>query len=138
MILKRIRNILRWVVVLFFSTTILAVVVYRFLPVYFTPLMFIRCFQQVADGESITLHHHWVSMDKISPHMPVAVMASEDGRFLKHHGFDFNAIENAAKNNAAEVRYMEPQPSVSRLPRMFFYGQVAHGPVRDLRCILLS
>ena len=94
MILKRIRNILRWVVVLFFSTTILAVVVYRFLPVYFTPLMFIRCFQQVADGESITLHHHWVSMDKISPHMPVAVMASEDGRFLKHHGFDFNAIEN--------------------------------------------
>lgn len=32
--------------------------------------------------------------------MPVAVMASEDGRFLKHHGFDFNAIENAAKNNA--------------------------------------
>ena len=98
MILKRIRNILRWVVVLFFSTTILAVVVYRFLPVYFTPLMFIRCFQQVADGESITLHHHWVSMDKISPHMPVAVMASEDGRFLKHHGFDFNAIENAAKN----------------------------------------
>ena len=62
--------------------------------------MIIRCFQQVADGESITLHHHWVSMDKISPHMPVAVMASEDARFLKHHGFDFNAIESAAKNNA--------------------------------------
>ena len=39
-------------------------------------------------------------MDKISPHMPVAVMASEDARFLKHHGFDFNAIESAAKNNA--------------------------------------
>ena len=98
MILKKIRNIVRWVVVLFFSTTILAVVAYRFIPVYVTPLMIIRCFQQVADGESITLHHHWVSMDKISPHMPVAVMASEDARFLKHHGFDFNAIESAAKN----------------------------------------
>ena len=24
--------------------------------------MFIRCFQQVADGESITLHHHWVKL----------------------------------------------------------------------------
>ena len=99
MILKKIRNIVRWVVVLFFSTTILAVVAYRFIPVYFTPLMFIRCFQQVADGESITLHHHWVSMDKISPHMPVAVMASEDSRFLLHHGFDFDAIGNAAKRN---------------------------------------
>ena len=100
MILQKIKNIIRWVVVLFFSTTILAVVAYRFIPVCFTPLMFIRCFQQVADGESITLHHHWVSMDKISPHMPVAVMASEDARFLKHHGFDFGAIESAAKNNA--------------------------------------
>ncbi len=99
-ILKRIRKICQWVVVLFFSTTILAVVAYRFLPVYFTPLMFIRCFQQVADGESITLHHHWVSKDKISRHMPVAVMASEDSRFLKHHGFDFEAIRHAARNNA--------------------------------------
>lgn len=64
------------------------------------PLMIIRCFQQVADGESITLHHHWVSMDKISPHMPVAVMASEDARSSPFMGFDFNAIESAAKNNA--------------------------------------
>lgn len=87
-------------VVLFFSTTILAVVAYRFIPVYITPLMVIRCFQQVADGESIKLHHHWVPMDNISEHMPVAVMASEDQRFLLHHGFDFGAIQNAARNNA--------------------------------------
>ena len=100
MILKKIRNIVRWVVVLFFSTTILAVVAYRFIPVYLTPLMIIRCFQQVSEGKSITLYHHWVPMARISPHMPVAVMASEDSRFLKHHGFDFNAIESAARNNA--------------------------------------
>jgi len=86
-------------VVLFFSSTILAVMAYRFLPVYITPLMVIRCFQQVGRGESLTMHHHWVSFDKISPHMPVAVMASEDQRFLKHHGFDFGAIENAARHN---------------------------------------
>lgn len=86
-------------VALFFSTTILAVVIYRFFPVYFTPLMFIRCAQQFSDDKSLTLHHHWVSMDKISEHMPVAVMASEDQRFLLHHGFDFGAIENAAKHN---------------------------------------
>lgn len=98
--MKKIRNIIRWVVVLFFSTTILAVVAYRFIPVYITPLMVIRCFQQIADGESIKLHHHWVSMDNISEHMPVAVMASEDQRFLLHHGFDFGAIQNAARNNA--------------------------------------
>ena len=46
MILKKIKNIVKWVVVMFLSTTILAVVAYRFIPVYVTPLMFIRCFQQ--------------------------------------------------------------------------------------------
>ncbi len=100
MILKKIKKTCQWVVVLFFSTTILAVVAYRFIPVYLTPLMFIRCFQQVTEGKSITMHHHWVSIDKISRHMPVAVMASEDARFMKHHGFDFEAIQHAARNNA--------------------------------------
>lgn len=92
-------KIVRWVLALFFGSTILAVVAYRFIPVYITPLMVIRCFQQVADGKDITLHHHWVPLDNISPHLPVAVMASEDQRFLIHHGFDFNAIANAAKRN---------------------------------------
>lgn len=138
MILKKIKNIVKWVVVLFFSTTILAVVAYRFIPVYVTPLMFIRCFQQVADGESITLHHHWISMDKISPHMPVAVMASEDARFLKHHGFDFNAIESAAKNNARGGKVHGASTIVSRLLRMSSCGLAVHGPARDLKSTLPS
>ena len=36
--------------------------------------------------------------------MPVAVMASEDQYFLKHHGFDFKAIEQAALKNAERSR----------------------------------
>ena len=31
--------------------------------------------------------------------MPQAVMASEDAKFLQHHGFDYEAIEHAAKRN---------------------------------------
>lgn len=98
-ILKKIRSILKWMVVAFFGTTILSVVLLRFLPVYFTPLMFIRLVQQWGRGEELRLHHRWVSLDEISPYLPQAVMASEDQRFLVHHGFDFKAIENAAKHN---------------------------------------
>ena len=86
-------------VVAFFGSTILAVVLLRFLPVYFTPLMFIRCYEQWKDGSEIRLKHSWVSIDEMSPSMPVAVMASEDARFLKHHGFDYEAIEKAAMRN---------------------------------------
>lgn len=94
-----ISKILKWVVVAFFGSTILVTVLYRFIPVYYTPLMFIRCFQQIGEGKSIRMHHHWVPMSEISPHMPVAVMASEDQRFLLHHGFDYQAIEKAALHN---------------------------------------
>lgn len=93
--MKLIIKFVRWGVALFFASTILTVVAYRFIPVYVTPLMVIRSFE----SGSLTMHHHWVSLEKMSPHMPVAVMASEDQRFLLHHGFDYEAIEKAAVHN---------------------------------------
>ena len=92
-------KVVRWGGALFFASSILSVILLRFLPVYVTPLMFIRTFQQLGSGESVVWHHHWVPLDAISPHLPVAVMASEDQRFLLHHGFDYDAIEKAAKRN---------------------------------------
>lgn len=86
-------------VVAFLGSTILAVVTLRFMPVYFTPLMFIRVGQQITSGERIKLKHHWVSIDEMAKDMPLAVMSSEDQRFLMHHGFDFDAIQQAAKEN---------------------------------------
>lgn len=77
---------------------------FRFVPVFFTPLMIIRCFEQVKDGKTMRLHHKWVPLEEISPHMPVAVMASEDQRFLLHHGFDYDAIEKAAIHNMGSKR----------------------------------
>ena len=101
-LLRRIRIVLQWVVVAFFGSTILAVVVLRFVPVYFTPLMFIRLGQQISDGKTLKMHHHWVPLEEMSPSLPVAVMASEDQRFMQHHGFDFKAIEKAAKRNCTQ------------------------------------
>ena len=83
----------------FFASTILSVVVYRFLPVWVTPLMVIRCCQQVSEGRDLKLSHDWEPLENISPSLPVAVIASEDARFMEHHGFDYEAIEHAAKRN---------------------------------------
>ena len=99
LLLKKIKKILRWMVVVFLGSTILSVVALRFLPVYFTPLMFIRVGQQIMEGKEIRLRHTWVPLEKISPDLPKAVMASEDSHFLSHHGFDFKAIESAARRN---------------------------------------
>ena len=93
------RHLLIGIVVAFFASTILSVVALRWLPVYFTPLMFIRCYQQVKADKELTLHHHWVPIEEMSPSLSLAVIASEDARFLEHRGFDYKAIENAAIRN---------------------------------------
>ena len=97
--LKFIKKLLRRIVVAFLASTILSVVALRFIPVWFTPLMFIRLAEQVKEGREMRLSHHWVSLDEMSEHMPIAVIASEDANFMTHHGFDFKAIESAAKPN---------------------------------------
>ena len=98
-VLTFIKKTIKWIVVAFFASTILSVVALRWVPVWFTPLMFIRLAQQSADDQPLTLHHHWVSLDEISPSLPVAVIASEDARFMEHNGFDYKAIEQAAIRN---------------------------------------
>lgn len=93
--MKLIRKIIRWGLGAFFASTILAVIAYRFIPVWLTPLMVIRC----VENGNLTIHHQWVPLDEMSLYAPVAVMGGEDARFLLHHGFDFNAIGDAAKHN---------------------------------------
>lgn len=96
---EMLKRVIRWILALFFASTLLMVLVYKYLPVYVTPLMVIRCVEQIENGENISMHHHWISLEEMSKHMPVAVMASEDQRFLLHHGFDFDAIQKAVKHN---------------------------------------
>lgn len=103
-VFKLIQKILQRIVLFFFGSTILAVLIYRFIPVPVTPLMIIRCGQQVARGETIRLKHHWINLDEMSEYLPVAVMASEDQRFLDHHGFDFTEIQNAMEERRSGKR----------------------------------
>ncbi len=93
--LQKIRKWLRWIVLLFFGSTIFFVLLYRFVPVPLTPLMVIRCVQQASRGEKIRMKHHWIPLEEMSKYLPVAVMASEDQRFLQHRGFDVVEIQNA-------------------------------------------
>jgi monofunctional biosynthetic peptidoglycan transglycosylase len=71
----------------------LAVVVYKFLPPPLTILMVER------EVQGHGLDHRWVPLDRISPAMVRAVVASEDARFCSHHGFDFAAIDKALVHN---------------------------------------
>ena len=78
-----------------FLFSILIVVVYKFVPVPFTPLMAIRYFENPEEP----IEHDWVPMEDISRHLQLAVIASEDQNFETHNGFDFKAIQEAMEDN---------------------------------------
>lgn len=94
-LLKRILIWSRNLLLFLFAFSLLSVVVYKFVPVYYTPLMFIRMYQQHQDGKPFKLEHQWVPMKKIAQPLAQAVVASEDNLFLDHHGFDMTQIQKA-------------------------------------------
>ena len=72
---------------------LLAVLVYRIVPVPVTPLMISRSL------EGRGLDHRWTPLYEISPNLVRAVVAAEDARFCEHAGFDFDAMQKAFANN---------------------------------------
>lgn len=53
--------------------------------------------QRAAEGQSI--HHYPIPITRMSPHIIRAVIASEDGNFCTHDGFDVAAIQRAMESN---------------------------------------
>ena len=68
-----------------------------------------RCVEQKMEGKPVVLAKDWVSLDKISNNLQLAVVTSEDQNFLWHHGFDFGAIEKAVKYNEKQVNKKHPK-----------------------------
>ncbi len=71
------------------------VLLYRFVPPPITILMV----ERLIEGRG--LDRRWVPLSDIPPSMVRAVIASEDSRFCRHHGFDLHAIDAALAHNQA-------------------------------------
>ncbi|HYF04243.1 MAG TPA: monofunctional biosynthetic peptidoglycan transglycosylase [Patescibacteria group bacterium] len=96
------KKILVWIFKTIVALVIFSVVltaIYTVVNPPLTPLMLIRVFEGLADAKAVGISKDWESYDNISPHVFRAVIAAEDGKFLKHEGFDWKAIENAQKRN---------------------------------------
>lgn len=89
-----------WKAILWFNIiSVFFVLLYKFVPVPFTPLMIIRAIEQKSDGKEMTCSHDWVPIEQISPNLQKAVISSEDGKFLEHNGFDFKSMQKAYEGN---------------------------------------
>lgn len=98
-ILIKILKLLLYSVLIFFTSSLLIVVVYKFVPPPFTPVMVIRIFEGWFEGRNITISKKWVNYNEVSPNFYKAIISAEDAKFNKHDGFDWQAIENAKRYN---------------------------------------
>jgi monofunctional biosynthetic peptidoglycan transglycosylase len=94
-------RLLGWIVKLvlaFLIISVLWVLAYRFVnpPITFTMI------GDIVAGRGAT--RDWMSISEIDRDMVRASIAAEDGKFCSHHGFDFEAMEDAMKRNASGGR----------------------------------
>lgn len=97
--IKKALNFIKKALLWFFGLSILSVLIFKWVPIPITPLMVIRVIESKLDDSETVFSHDWEPLENISPNLQKAVIASEDGNFLKHSGFDFDAIQKAFKNN---------------------------------------
>ena len=117
---SRVKNgllrIVRWIrnlLLALFILSLLFVLLYKYVPVYYTPLMLTRSVEQLQKNKKIRIAHQWIPLSKISPNLIQAVVASEDNLFLIHNGFDFEQIE-IAKQDAEKGRRLRGASTISQ------------------------
>ena len=88
-LLRRVGRIALYGAIGFVIGSIVLVALYRVLPPPGTPLMLIRRVEGYGIDKS------WRPLNQISPYLIRAVMAGEDARFCRHHGFDWGAVATA-------------------------------------------
>ena len=93
------RRLLTNLLLSFLLGSIALVLLFRFVPVPFTPLMLLRHIEAHQQGRHLEIQHQWTPLEDISPNLIAAVIDHEDAKFYDHRGFDWDAIRCAYKLN---------------------------------------
>ncbi|HOM05802.1 MAG TPA: monofunctional biosynthetic peptidoglycan transglycosylase [Candidatus Kapabacteria bacterium] len=99
MLFKKIIKYIFYSIALFFGSSIIAVVLTKWINPVITPAMLLRSIEGVFEGKFVGINQDWVSFEEISPNFFRAVVAAEDAKFMRHDGFDRKAIEAAKRYN---------------------------------------
>lgn len=108
-----IKGILVRAVLAFVALSVLWVLLYGWVPVRWTPLMLKRTVQNIGT-EGYRNVRTWVDLEDIAPVMVRAVLASEDGRFMEHDGFDVQEIIKMRKDHRTKGKKIRGCSTISQ------------------------
>ena len=103
-----------------------------------TALMEQRRAEAARDGKAFRPDYRPVLLDRISPRLVRAVIASEDASFFGHAGFDWDEIRNAAEQNWKAGRTVRGASSITQQLAKNLWLGTERSYLRKLREALLA
>jgi monofunctional glycosyltransferase len=128
--LRRALLVILLVPVAYYALCVAGLVYLRVLPPLATGVQLQRVVERTARGERPLRVYRWRAAERVSPHLPRAVVAAEDARFYRHRGFDWEELRRARER--AEARG-EPMRGASTLTQQLIknlYFTTHRNPVR--------
>ncbi|MET0656644.1 MAG: transglycosylase domain-containing protein, partial [Steroidobacteraceae bacterium] len=103
--MRRLFRFFLWLVALWFGLTLSIVLLLRWIdPPTSSFMLRARISAWHADDATFRFQYEWVDANRISPHLKLAVIASEDQLFPQHWGFDVKSINKALEERQSGKR----------------------------------
>lgn len=130
--LRRLILLLALVPVAYYALAVVGLVYLRFLPPVATAVQVQRTVERLVAGERPLRDYRWRSADEISSHLPHAVVAAEDARFYRHHGFDWEELKKARAEAEARGEPMRGASTLTQQLMKNLYFTTHRNPIRKL------
>lgn len=111
--LKRISKFLIKALTGFIILSLSWVMLYKFVPVKWTPLMLRRSIENIGQKDYRN-NRTWMNIEDIAPVMVRAVIASEDCRFMEHWGFDLKELHKMNEEHRTKGKKIRGCSTVSQ------------------------
>jgi monofunctional glycosyltransferase len=121
----RLRSVIKWLVIgvlLLWSLAVLLLVAVRWIDPPTTALQMQRQMQSWFNTKPYQKRYQFVPLSQVSLDLQHAVVSAEDARFYLHHGFDWNQIEIAAKEDMEGERTRGASTLTQQLVKNLFFG----------------
>jgi monofunctional biosynthetic peptidoglycan transglycosylase len=103
-----------------------------------TAFIELRRQEATAAKRRFALRWSWRPLGQISPLLRECVVLTEDAKFWKHDGVDWEAVEHAAERNLARRRFGLGGSTITQQLAKNLYLSPSKNPVRKLRELLIA
>jgi monofunctional biosynthetic peptidoglycan transglycosylase len=100
----------------------LTLIALRWIDPPFTAVHVQRRVQALISGARYVKRYDFAGLESISPNLQHAVVAAEDARFYKHHGFDWVEVRNAVEDEIEDGRSRGASTLTQQLMQTLFFG----------------